>query len=387
MFLLKIVCRTKGKKLLLQTIKEIVTMQSGLRNALLRHEGVSNGVSLYTLDCPGAINKYMVVSHSTSRELMRSPEVVGFDAYQALLAPTSETLRFLLNQGLSSRVNIFTILRGGLNYPLEECCHEVGIQVDNIDFFSCERVFDGDAITGLDIRYEKVASAQDCTLLIGDIFASGSTFAHCFRHFVSELDRQGGCLRRVVFFTVGGTRLLPLAESLTEEMRELWPGFEGFTCIFYEGIFSVYEDHGCTGVNRPEVDFGWQNGVVSPEFRRCVLEDDDALFEKCIIYDGGARRYTIPEHYEEVVEYWESIREAADSTSMDAFVSEKLGYDEPSDFDSWLALTHYASLPVEEMKSLYALESTFRQHASGLSLAAVAERRLEEFTAVIGKYR
>lgn len=362
-------------------------MPIDLRNALLRHEGVTNGVSLYTLDCPDAINQYLIVSHEASRELMRSPEVVGFDAYLALLEPTTETLRFLLTKGLSSRVNIFTILRGGLNYPLEECCHRVGMQVDNIDFFSCERVFDGNNIVGLDIRYEKVAAAQDCTLLIGDIFASGSTFAHCFRHLVSELDREGGCLRRVIFFTVGGTRLLSLAESLTEEMRELWPGFEGFTCIFYEGLFSVYEDHGCTGVNRPEVDFGWQHGVVSPEFRRCVLTDDDALYEKCIIYDGGARRYTIPEHYDEVVEYWESILQVADTTSMEALTAEKLGYVQPTDYDSWLALTHYAALPEEATHSLYELETTFRQQAVGRSLAEIAQRRLDEFTAIIGKYK
>lgn len=362
-------------------------MPNGLENALLRREGVTKGVSLYSLDCPNALNQYMIVSHKDSRELMRSPEVVSFDAYQALLEPTAETLRFLLDKGLNTRVNIFTILRGGLNYPLEECCHRVGMQVDNIDFFSCERVFDGDNIAGLDIRYEKVTPANDCTLLIGDIFASGSTFAHCFRHLVNELDRQGGCLRRVVFFTIGGTRLVPLAESLTEEMRELWPDFEGFTVIFYEGAFSVYENHGCTGVNRPEVDFGWQDGVVSPEFRRCVLEDDDALFEKCIIYDGGARRYTIPEHFDEVVEYWEGIRQVADEASMEAFTSEKLGYSLPADYDNWLALTHYAALPQDEMRCLYELESTFRQDAANRSLAEIAQRRLDEFTAVMGKYK
>lgn len=362
-------------------------MQKGLRDALLRREEVKNDVSLYTLDCPGAMNQYMIVSHAASRELMRSPEVVGYDAYRALLTPTAETLRFLLAQGLNPRVNILTILRGGLNYPLEECCHSVGMQVDNIDFFSCERVFDGDHIVELDIRYEKVAAVQECTLLIGDIFATGRTFAHCFRHFVSELDRQGGCLRRVVFFTVGGSRLPALAESLTEEMRELWPGFEGFTCIFYEGMFSVYEDQGYTGVNAPGVDFGWQEGVVSPDFRRCVLEDDDALYEKCIIYDGGSRRYAIAEHYDEVVAYWQRIQKVACKTSMRAFTNEKIGYPRPPDFKSWLTLTHYEALPEEETMPLYELETTVRQNAPGRSLTDIAQRRLEEFSAAIGKYK
>ena len=37
------------------------------------------------------------------------------------------------------------------------------------------------------------------------------------------------------------------------------------------------------------------------------------LFEKCTIYDGGARRYEIHEHIEEVLEFWNGILERADS--------------------------------------------------------------------------
>ena len=39
------------------------------------------------------------------------------------------------------------------------------------------------------------------------------------------------------------------------------------------------------------------------------------LFEKCIIYDGGARRYEIHEHVEEVLEFWEGIKERQLRTS------------------------------------------------------------------------
>ena len=363
-------------------------MQISLNDARLLHRPSCDGVSLYTVDIPSAVNRYLIVSHADSRRLMCCPEVVGFDAYRALLASTTEVLRQLSGEGLSQRVNILTILRGGLNYPLEECCHTVGLQVDNIDFFSCERVFnDDDAICGLDIRYEKVSPVEHCTLLIGDIFASGSTFAHCFRHFVNEMDRMGGSLRRVVFFTIGGTRLLPLAEDLTDEIRQLWPDFEGFTCVFYEGMFSVYEDHGCSGVNRPEVDFGWKEGIVSPDFRAAVLADDDALYEKCIIYDGGARRYTIPDHYDEVTDYWQRLRAAAVHTPLTALTDEKLGYAEPADYAQWLTLTHYTSLPSEITEPLYQLETRFRRTAESRSLTDIADRRLREFDSAIGKYR
>ena len=77
--------------------------------------------------------------------------------------------------------------------------------------------------------------------------------------------------------------------------------------IYYEGIFSTYQDKGVSGINLPDVDFYWKDGIVAPEFRRETLSMCSPLFEKCIIYDGGARRYEIHEHVEEVLEFWEGI--------------------------------------------------------------------------------
>ena len=43
-----------------------------------------------------------------------------------------------------------------------------------------------------------------------------------------------------------------------------------------------------------------------------TLSMQNPLFEKCTIYDGGARRYEIHEHIEEVLEFWNGILERAD---------------------------------------------------------------------------
>ena len=75
--------------------------------------------------------------------------------------------------------------------------------------------------------------------------------------------------------------------------------------IYYEGIFSTYQDKGVSGINLPDVDFYWKDGIVAPEFRRETLSMCSPLFEKCIIYDGGARRYEIHEHVEEVLDFWD----------------------------------------------------------------------------------
>ena len=99
--------------------------------------------------------------------------------------------------------------------------------------------------------------------------------------------------------------------------------------MYYEGIFSTYQDKGVSGINLPDVDFYWKDGIITPEFRRETLSMCSPLFEKCIIYDGGARRYEIHEHVEEVLEFWEGIKERADKIDFKELLDEKIGYPTP----------------------------------------------------------
>ena len=89
-----------------------------------------NGTQLYKLDAPHLSNHYYVASNPATIKLMMLPEVVGYDTYAAPLAPTITALEHFKECGLTTKTNILTILRGGLNYPLEESCYRCGIQVD-----------------------------------------------------------------------------------------------------------------------------------------------------------------------------------------------------------------------------------------------------------------
>ena len=68
------------------------------------------------------------------------------------------------------------------------------------------------------------------------------------------------------------------------------------------------------------------------------------LFEKCTIYDGGARRYEIHEHIEEVLEFWNGILERADRIDKQALLEEKLGHPLPISYEDWLKDCHYEKL-------------------------------------------
>jgi hypothetical protein len=361
-------------------------MSNCLQDASLRFVGLHYETSLYELHGPHFSNRYYLLSGAGTRQLMAYPEVVGFDSYLSMLPATVAALRHLFPQGKGGDVDILTILRGGLNYPVEEACFRNGIRVRDIHFVSCERIIENHVITGLDIKYEKIRVGRDRTLIIGDIIATGDTLRLCLGQVVDRFRRRGGSLRKIVFFTIGGTRAIDLMERMTGEIRAVFPEFEGFECFFYEGVFTVYEDHGATGINVPDIDFGWKGGVVTPEFRRFVLDHPYALLEKCIIYDGGARRYEIPVHFHEVLEYWEGVWGRADRIDPVALVKEKLGYDRLLTYGEWLAVNHFTELPESGLQDLWNEETGLLENAEALSLETIATQRINAINTILQQY-
>lgn len=357
-------------------------MSSLIDAASLHNAGLFGETSVYELDTPRYSNRFFIVSGPGSRRLLASPEVVGFPCYTALLEETIAALRHLFPTGPGEDIDILTILRGGLNYPIEEACSTIGIPVSEIHFVSCERIIENHVIKGLDIKYEKIAPRPGRTLAIGDILATGDTLRIVIRHFAEEFHKGGGSIRRIIFFTIGGTKAFSLMEELSEEFRALFPGFEGFDCFFYEGAFTVYTDKGASGINVPDIDFGWKGGIVSPDFRRFIVNEPDALMEKCIIYDGGARRYEIPLHFEEALEYWEGILERADVIDAEAMLHEKLGYEGCPSFEKWKEILHYESLSDDSLEQLWRDEQSLKAP----DLRELAIRRIEKLNQIKKHY-
>ncbi len=356
-------------------------MKHNLDGAVLAKTGHH---SVYRLKSAGLKNDYLVVSGEGTRRLMASPEVVGFGSYQSMVPATMRGMQYLVDRGLDDDINILTILRGGLNYPIEECAFRAGLRVTNMDFLSCERIIEDNVIRGLDVRYQKVRTCRDCTMMIGDIIASGATLRMCMEHVINWFHEHGGSFKRIVFFTVGGSNAISLMEDLYDKVKLFSPYFEGFTCFFYEGIFNVYQDSGILGFQVADIDFYWGDGIVSPEFREYVVAHSYSLFEKCIIYDGGARRYEIPDHYNEVTEYWERVLEASDRVDLMELAYERLGYRAPISYEDWQKVTRFPVLG--DLRVLYEDEQTFLEKIRSLTLAQIARTRLEQIKTSLKGY-
>ena len=355
-------------------------------NVVLEPVFNEQGVICYRLEGENYVNEYYVTSEAETRKLLNTPEIVGYEVYNCLIPSTSQMLYYLKEQKKVTTANILSILRGALNYPLEESCYREHIRVHDISFLSSERVFVEEEIAGLEIKYSKLTMVPDSTLLIGDIIASGETLIHCLRYVTDFYRSHGAKLRNIIIFTIGGTKGIEILEKLTQEIREFWPEFEGFITIYYEGIFSTYQDKGVSGINLPDVDFYWKDGIVAPEFRRETLSMCSPLFEKGISYDGGARRYEIHEHVEEVLAFWEGILKRADQIDFEELLAEKLGHALEISYEDWIAVNHYQKIRRADTRWLYQQERGYIESVRGMSLKELAEQRIAEFTGTLKKY-
>ncbi len=355
-------------------------------DAVLTPVFADQGVDCYRLTGGDFINEYYVVSEARTRKLLTKPEVVGYEVYRCLLKSTSQMLYYFKDQQKITSANILSILRGALNYPLEESCYREHIRVHDISFLSSERVFQEHELSQLEIKYNKLTPVPDSTLLIGDIVATGETLLHCMNFLMDFYLKTGVKLRNIIFFTIGGTRAIEIFEELTCQIRRYWPEFEGFLAVFFEGVFSVYDNTGVSGINLPGIDFYWNGGIVSPELRMETLSMRDPLFERCIIYDGGARRYEIHEHVEDVQGFWSAISERADNIDFMALTAEKLGHDLNIGYEDWVEDNHYQNLDEADTKWLYWQEKGFIQSLQDVRLKDIADRRLTQFTETLRKY-
>ena len=147
---MNIKCRGKGK-----------AQMKNWDNVVLVPEFDEQGVACYRLEGGDYENEYYVISEAESRKLLNTPEIVGYEVYNCLVSSTSQMLYYLKEQKKVTTANILSILRGALNYPLEEACYREHIRVHDISFLSSERVFEEEEIAGLEIKYSKLTMVPD----------------------------------------------------------------------------------------------------------------------------------------------------------------------------------------------------------------------------------
>ena len=89
---------------------------------------------------------------------------------------------------------------------------------------------------------------------------------------------------------------------------------------------------------------------------------------------------------EEVLEFWEGIRDRADRIDFAKLLEEKLGYELPVSYEDWIHYNHYEKIRPADTKWLYRQEQGYVESMKNITLKELAEQRIGEFTDALRKY-
>ena len=318
---------------------------------------------LYSIDD----SSHRIITNPETRYLFCQPQLIGYTINQKLLGATKDFVQYITKTRNAEKINIVNILRGGLNFPIEEACTGKHIDLQGISFVSSERVFLDDRVSRIESNYRKITVVPDATVIIGDIIASGETIKNVINLIVETYIKHNSEINRLFILTIGTDNALEAISEIEEKLKRRWPSFEGICVFFIEGVFLTYKDRGILGVNLPFVDFR-PCGMLSVQYREALISNCHAIFEKCVIYDGGARRFEPEIHVSSHLSYWKSLMRLGSGINSEMVFCEKMGYDSFPSFEKWRMINHYCQIDENQLEDCYAKESECYKNLKRFSL-------------------
>jgi hypothetical protein len=258
------------------------------------------------------IIRYVISSNGT-RNLINFPEILnrGFTDEMA----RGLTYAFIgidrlesLSTISSKSVNVFHILRGGLNFRLVDVLRNAfGYKWHSSSFVSSQRVRIGESFGIEEDAYRKFVIPQNPTVYAGDIVATGASLHNALGFLAHYLVDHRIQLRNFVFVTLGGQEVEPVLCHWHQQFRASFPRYDRTILIYLEGRFAVARDDTPLATRSPGTDLlrNYKLGSLhTPEFEYSQFEKLIIPLEACVIYDGGKKSFEPIHHMEEIRSFW-----------------------------------------------------------------------------------
>ncbi|MCW2944590.1 MAG: hypothetical protein JWR24_1307 [Actinoallomurus sp.] len=288
----------------------LVSRRVDLRTFRYLQEAMALGTVLALLVVTGIPGRVEVrlVSSPAGRRILCDSIAVGNEFQKALgeaaaeaIAQTAEADEAIAAALSEGSPNVLYILRGGLNFRLHVVAEERAGRPASVSFLTSERsVVDGRSVVG-DDAYGKFDLDGNSLLLVADIMATGTTLINALERLFREVGRHDRP-REVLVITVGTLRgVTHLAARLSSNALL---ADTRISVVLLEGAFGVYADAQNLEYHLDSTDFLRTGGVLTPEFWMTSMDNLVALFERCVIYDGGIRGFSPARHLDDLLAYW-----------------------------------------------------------------------------------
>jgi hypothetical protein len=266
-----------------------------------------------------------VVSTRDTRNLMNYPEIINIDFTKSMSNGITNALKALnvlehLSVIDSRTVNVYHILRGGLNFQLRRALNNAfGYKWHSSSYVTSQRVLSEGHFASSDNSYRKFLIPDDATLYSADIVASGVSLDNGIEYVMTFLDSQKYSLRNMVFITIGCVEAERVLEKWDRVFRARFPEYDRTILIYLEGRFALATDKTPLRNCVAETDLLKSHrlgALLSPEFERSQFEKMTIGLEGCVIYDGGKKGFEPINHIREVLHFWERQLAAAEEENL-----------------------------------------------------------------------
>ncbi len=320
-----------------------------MKGDYLKRQFKDEAVSLYSIENKtenSALKRY-VSSTSDTRNMLNFPEIVNSDFTNLMKNGLTNTLKGLNNishlSSISSKqVNVYHILRGGLNFEVRNALHKAfGYKWHSSSYISSQRHEENGEFAIADDSYRKFQIPDNATVYSADIVASGASLDNSLHFLDSYMTTEKLKIKNFVFITIGCSKAEDVLEKWDAIFKKNHPEYEKTILIYLEGRFALGNKKLPLFNVLPNTDLlkNYKFGaLLTPEYEFSQFEKMIIPLEACSIYDGGKKSFEPVQHIMDILDFWEKQERSAIEQNLSLW----------NEYNSRFPLDMY--LPLETMK-------------------------------------
>jgi hypothetical protein len=298
-----------------------------MKGDILKRRFKDEAVSLYSIENnpnSSVLNRY-VASTSDTRNMLNFPEIVNSDFTNLMKNGITNALKGLNNiEHLSSisskQVNVYHILRGGLNFEIRNTLHKAfGYKWHSSSYISSQRHEQDGEFSIADDSYRKFQIPDNATVYSADIVASGASLDNSLLFLDNYLSAEKLKIKNFVFVTIGCGKAEEVLEKWDTKFKKNHPEYDRTILIYLEGRFALGSKDLPLNNVLPNTDLlkNYKFGaLLAPEYEYSQFEKMIIPLEACAIYDGGKKSFEPVKHIIDVLEFWEKQVKSAQDKNL-----------------------------------------------------------------------
>ena len=298
-----------------------------MKGDILKRQFKDEAVSLYSIENnpnPSILKRY-VASTSDTRNMLNFPEIVNSDFTNLMKNGITNALKGLNNiEHLSSisskQINVYHILRGGLNFEIRNSLHKAfGYKWHSSSYISSQRHEQDGEFSIADDSYRKFQIPDNATVYSADIVASGASLDNSLLFLDNYLSAEKLKIKNFVFVTIGCSKAEEVLGKWDAKFKKNHPEYDRTILIYLEGRFALGSKDLALHNVLPNTDLlkNYKFGaLLAPEYEYSQFEKMIIPLEACAIYDGGKKSFEPVKHIIDVLEFWEKQEKSAQDKNL-----------------------------------------------------------------------